>query len=51
LALGIGADTAIFRLFDAVRRRTVPIKSPQELADYIGAQRLGHKSRRNLSKI
>jgi putative ABC transport system permease protein len=33
LALGIGANTAIFQLLDAVRLRTLPVKAPQELAD------------------
>jgi putative ABC transport system permease protein len=33
LALGIGANTAIFQLVDAVRLRTLPVKSPGELAD------------------
>jgi putative ABC transport system permease protein len=32
LALGIGANTAIFQLLDAVRLRTLPVKTPQELA-------------------
>lgn len=32
LALGIGANTAIFQLLDAVRLRTLPVKAPQELA-------------------
>ncbi|HEU4416826.1 MAG TPA: ABC transporter permease, partial [Candidatus Angelobacter sp.] len=31
LALGIGANTAIFQLLDAVRLRTLPVKNPQEL--------------------
>lgn len=31
LALGIGANTAIFQLIDAVRMHTVPVKDPQEL--------------------
>jgi putative ABC transport system permease protein len=32
LALGIGANTAIFQLIDAVRLRLLPVKDPQELA-------------------
>jgi predicted permease len=32
LALGIGANTAIFQLIDAVRLRTLPVKDPQNLA-------------------
>src|ERR1051325_10199421 len=32
LALGIGANTAIFQLLDAVRLRALPVKEPQELA-------------------
>jgi len=31
LALGIGANTAIFQLLDAVRLRTLPVERPQEL--------------------
>jgi predicted permease len=31
LALGIGANTAIFQLLDAVRLRTLPVKNPQKL--------------------
>jgi putative ABC transport system permease protein len=31
LALGIGANTAIFQLLDAVRLRTLPVKDPQHL--------------------
>ena len=32
LGLGIGANTAIFQLLDAVRLRTLPIRNPNELA-------------------
>ena len=44
LALGIGANTAIFQLIDAVRLRTLAVEKPQELAliDWAkGAQRSG----------
>ena len=33
LALGVGANTAIFQLLDALRLRTLPVNSPQELAE------------------
>jgi predicted permease len=33
LALGIGANTAIFQLLDAVRMRSLPVKDPQQLVD------------------
>ena len=33
LALGIGANTAIFQLLDAVRLRALPVQKPQELAE------------------
>src|SRR5581483_7279894 len=33
LALGVGANTAIFQLLDAVRIRTLPVARPQELVD------------------
>jgi predicted permease len=32
LALGIGANTAIFQLVDAIRLKTIPVRDPQELA-------------------
>ncbi len=32
LALGIGANTAIFQLIDAIRLRQLPVANPQELA-------------------
>lgn len=50
LALGIGANTAIFQLVDAVRLRTLPVNDPQELAmvDFVpGSQRSGWFSTRN----
>jgi putative ABC transport system permease protein len=31
LALGIGANTAIFQLIDSIRLRTIPVKDPQRL--------------------
>src|SRR5262245_1641789 len=33
LALGVGANTAIFQLLDAVRIRTLPVKDPAQLVD------------------
>jgi predicted permease len=33
LALGIGANTAIFQLLDAVRLRSMPVPNPQELVE------------------
>ncbi len=33
LALGIGANTAVFQLVDAVRLRSLPVQNPDELAD------------------
>ena len=33
LALGVGANTAIFQLLDAVRLRTLPVRDPQQLVE------------------
>ena len=33
LALGVGANTAIFQILDAVRLRSLPVRSPHELAE------------------
>src|SRR5882672_9548815 len=33
LALGIGANTAIFQLLEAVHLRSLPVKDPMELAE------------------
>jgi predicted permease len=41
LALGIGANLAIFHLLDAVRLRSLPVKDPQELAIVQLADRTG----------
>jgi putative ABC transport system permease protein len=41
LALGIGANTAIFQLLDAVRLRMLPVKAPEELAEVRIADPLG----------
>jgi putative ABC transport system permease protein len=41
LALGIGANTAIFQLLDAIRMRTLPVTNPQELAEVRIAERNG----------
>lgn len=32
LALGIGANTAIFQLIDSIRLRSIPVKNPEQLA-------------------
>src|SRR5689334_6323092 len=50
LALGVGANTAIFQLVDAVRMRALPVDNPQELAtlDFAkGAMRSGWFSTRS----
>jgi putative ABC transport system permease protein len=43
LALGIGANTAIFQLIDAVRLRLLPVQKPQELA-YIDLTKEAYRS-------
>jgi putative ABC transport system permease protein len=45
LALGIGANTAIFQLLDAVRLRTLPVRNPQELVSVRIDQRHGMSGR------
>jgi predicted permease len=50
LALGIGANTAIFQLVDAVRLRTLPVESPRELVTIdlaAGASRRGSNRTRS----
>jgi predicted permease len=39
LALGIGANTAIFQLVDSIRLRTIPVKDPHELGTVRIAER------------
>jgi predicted permease len=50
LALGVGANTAIFQLIDAIRLRTLPVQKPRELA-YLdlahGSWRMGWSSTRS----
>jgi predicted permease len=43
LALGIGANTAIFQLIDAIRLRTLPVEKPQQLGyiDFVKGSRRG----------
>ena len=48
LALGIGANTAIFQLLDAVRLRSLPVQNPRELAELKivgGSQNMGMTQR------
>jgi len=39
LALGIGANTALFSLMDAMLLRTLPVRNPQELVEFVRAGR------------
>jgi predicted permease len=41
LALGVGANTAIFQLLDAVQFRALPVKDPQQLVEILIPQ--GHR--------
>jgi hypothetical protein len=43
LALGIGANTAIFQLLDAVRLRMLPVENPQQLAEVHLTNRRGRQ--------
>lgn len=50
LALGVGANTAMFELVNAIRLKTLPVRAPEELAyvDFAkGAQRSGWFSTRS----
>jgi hypothetical protein len=44
LALGVGANTAIFQLLDAVRIRTLPVKNADELAEIRIAEPVGGRT-------
>src|SRR5262245_39558155 len=44
LALGVGANTAIFQLLDAVRIRTLPVKNPDELVEIRIADSVGGRT-------
>jgi len=49
LALGIGANTAIFQLIDALRLRTIPVKEPQQLVTVELADSTGIRGSRSSS--
>src|SRR5258708_3501565 len=44
LALGVGANTAIFQLLDAVRIRTLPVKDADELVEIRNADPIGGRT-------
>ena len=44
LALGIGANTAIFQLIDAIRMRALPVPEPQQLAYLDFARETSYRS-------
>ena len=50
LALGIGANTAIFTLVDAVMLKSLPVKNPQ-LRNWRNAEQLGYLFVRTLSPV
>ena len=50
LALGIGANTAIFQLLDAVRIRTLPVERPQELVEIRIADTKGGRTGRFMGR-
>jgi putative ABC transport system permease protein len=47
LALGIGANTAIFQLLDAVRMRLLPVRDPQQLVEVRFPPNTGRSGRFN----
>src|SRR5262245_28765145 len=49
LALGVGANTAIFQLIDAARLRMLPVKNPQELVEVRPTELSMSKTRGNKS--
>ena len=54
LALGIGANTAIFQLIDAIRLRSIAVMNPQELAyiDFMkDSKRMGWWSTRSSNLV
>src|SRR6185369_750404 len=44
LSLGVGANTAIFQLLDAVRIRTLPVKEPGQLVELRIADPVGGRT-------
>ena len=50
LALGVGANTAIFQLLDAVRLRTLPVENPQQLMEIRIAESPGGRTGQFLSR-
>jgi len=50
LALGVGANTAIFQLLNAVRIRTLPVKTPNELVEVRLAEPVGGRTGRFMGR-